>query len=163
MLSWIGKQIGDPGWKLRCIDPPIAWLRLNTGDQPEIGIRIQLTCFLSSKRAQPVHIRETRLLVAVGDRQIESPATRVTDVGGGRFPEPPGHSITGYETEHALIDYASKDRDMVDLLSRPGDPVAAVVEAMVNTSDIYRRIATFDIVRRHLAADGVWTQIETGR
>lgn len=164
MLGWAGKLARDPGWRLRCIDPPIAWLCLRRAERTEIGVRIQLTCYLSSKRAQPVRIAETRLVLRVDGGQIVIPSTGVTDVGGRPFPELPGHTITGYETEHALVDYSTDDPVAVGLLRDVGPPVALVVEALVNTSRIQRKIATFDLIHdAPLSMDGGWTQIGTGR
>lgn len=164
MLGWTAKRLGDPGWKLRCIDPPIAWLHLEHGQPTEVGIRIQLTCYLLSRRAQPVRIRETRLLLAIEGQEVVAPSTGVTDVGGGRFPEPPGHSITGHDSEHALCDFATTDPGAVQLLREPGEPIAATVEALVNDSSIYRRLAQFDLIRTTtLSMDSDWTQISTGR
>jgi len=164
MLGWTAKRLGDPGWKLKCIDPPIAWLQLRQSDVVEIGIRIQLTCYLSSKRAEPVLVRETRLLLAVADRHVPVPWVGVTDVGGGSFPEPVGHKVTGYETEHALIEFGTDDPEVVALLREPGDPIAVVVEALVNTSDTQRKVAVFDLERPGaLPMNGEWRRVDTGR
>lgn len=164
MLAWASKRMGDPGWRLNCVDPPIAWLRLERTERTEIGIRIQLSCYLSSKRAQPVLVRETRLLLALEDRRVPVPRVRVTDVGGGSFPEPVGHTVTGHETEHALIEFGTDDPEVVALLREPGDPIAVVVEALVNESDIHRKVAEFELSRPGtLSMDAEWTQVGTGR
>jgi hypothetical protein len=146
------------------VDPPIAWLQLRRGQLTEVGIRIQLTCYLSSRRAQPVLVRETRLLLALGARQVPVPWLRVTDVDGGSFPEPVGHTITGHETEHALIEYGTDDPEVVAVLRKPGESISVVVEALVNTSEIQRKVAEFDLIRPgSLSIDGEWTQVGTGR
>jgi hypothetical protein len=164
VLGWAAKRIGDPGWKLKCIDPPIAWLQLRRSDKITIGIRIQLTCFLSSRRADPVLVRETRLLLTIDGQEHAVPWTSVSDVGGGPFPEPVGHTVTGYEAEHALIDFATVAPEVVAALRQPGPPVPVVVEALVNESDIWRRVARFDLSHETaLSMDGDWQLIGTGR
>ena len=164
MLAWTSKRMGDPGWRLKCVDPPIAWLQLRRGERTEIGIRIQLTCYLSSRRAQPVLVRETRLLLGLEDRQVPVSWVRVTDAGGGAFPDPVGHTVTGHETEHALIEFGTDEPEVVALLREAGDPIAVVVEALVNESDIQRKVAEFELVRPGtLSMDGEWIQVGTGR
>ena len=164
MLGWTAKRLGDPGWKLKCIDPPIAWLRLRQSDVVEVGIRIQLTCFLSSRRAGPVLVRETRLVLTIGEHEYAVPWVAVTNVAGGPFPEPVGHTVTGDVAEHAVIDFATPDAEVVAALRQAGSPIPVVVEALVNTSDIYRKVAQFDLSREvALVADGGWQRIGTGR
>lgn len=164
MLGWAAKRLGDPGWKLKCIDPPIAWLELRRSGGIQVGIRIQLTCFLSSRRADPVLVRETRLLLTIEDQQHAVSWTAVSDVGGGPFPEPVGHTVTGDAAEHALIDFVAADPEVVAALRQAGPPIPVVVEALVNESDIYRKVAQFDLSNETaLVMDGGWQLIDTGR
>ena len=64
-----------PGWRLKCIDPPLGWVRILDEDLPVAEIRLQISSFLTQQWASPVLVREGQLRVVDGEREFIVPWT----------------------------------------------------------------------------------------
>ena len=153
-----------PGWRLRCIDPPLAWVRVTDEITPVVGVRLQLTTYLTWRWATPVKIRELQLRVTAGEREFLVPWDAVADPVGDPLGEELEYSVDGAAPHHAFVDFASDAPDLVSLFeSEPGSlPVA--VEARMNLAVEFREIATLDLDSGDTVLRGnTWRKAETGR
>ena len=76
MAGRLMKLLFRPGWRMKCIDPPLGWVRVLDELPPVAEIRLQLTCFLTQDWASPVLVREAQLRVVAGDRDFIVPWAR---------------------------------------------------------------------------------------
>lgn len=150
------------GWRMRCVDPPIAWLQLRDG--PAAAVRLQLSCYLTSRWAREVKIQDLRLVLRMGERLVIGPWTGVTDIAGEPFDSGAGYRVVAGEAQHAVAEFVVDDPETVAVLSEPGQPVPTMVQAMLNDAPAFRRIADLDLHHTEaLYANDDWRQIGTGR
>lgn len=152
-----------PGWRLRCLDPPIAWLQIVDEYPDVVGIRLQLTCYLTSRWASSVAVKSARLRIGHGEEHLLV-WTRVSNVAGDPYPHKAGYKVGNEGAEHVLADFETDDADLIGALRSSGPPVPIVVEALLNAATHYRRIADLDLTPAAALhrRDG-WRQVATGR
>lgn len=160
MAGQIARQLIRSGWRLRCVDPPIAWLQLSDGSS--VRVRLQLTCYLTSRYARSVEVKDLRLVLRMGERPVVAKWVAVTDVSGVEFDHETGYQIVAGEAQHTLAEFLIDDTEAVAALVDPGAPVAAVVQALLNDAPAFRQIADLDLIHPE-SLDLGWTQIDTGR
>lgn len=153
-----------PGWRLRCVDPPIGWLQLREGHPPSVAIRLQLTCYLTSRLARSVWLQDAQLRVRSGQRAFLVPMGPVTDVDGEPFGREVGFDVYHDEPEHAFVEFVTDAPDLVSLLAEPGPAVAVDIEALLNDAIEYRKIADLELARDEaLYPSADWHRFDTGR
>ena len=163
MTSTLTRLLFRPGWRLRCIDPPIAWVRI-TDDRPATAaIRLQLTSYLTSRWANDVKVKDTQLVVRVDDRSFVVPSLQATDEAGTPFPTD-GYSVGGKSPHHAIVDYETDAPDLVAALRETDMPLPITVEACMNLGSSFRGIATLDLERTSSSViESGWHRVGTGR
>ncbi len=158
------KLLYRPGWRLRCVDPQIAWLQLSDDHPPALTIRLQLTCYLTSRRARFVWLHDAQLRIVDGDRTFIVPMDTVTDIDGDPFGADVGFEVDHEEPKHALVYFVADTPDLISLLSVPGPAVAIDVEALLNDALEHRKIADFELAHSETLLPGDnWQQVDTGR
>jgi hypothetical protein len=162
MAGRIAQLLIRSGWRMRCVDPPIAWMQLRGG--PTVAVRLQLTCYLTSRWARAVKVQDLRLVLRMGERLVLGPWTEVTDIAGEPFDYEAGYQVVPGEAQHALAEFVIGDPETIAALCEPGEPVPAVVQAMLNDAPAFRKIADLDLIHAEaLYANDDWRQIGTGR
>ncbi|MDX2342626.1 MAG: hypothetical protein QNL12_02310, partial [Acidimicrobiia bacterium] len=163
MADGLMRFLYRPGWRLRCVDPPIAWLRLEPGDVSGLGIRLQLTCYLASRWAGAVRVKQLRLRLRDGAAEILVPCSSVVDDAGEPFPGESGYRVGNAAPTHAFADFVSVDPAVIAVLGDPGLPVPVVIEALLNAAPDFRKIADVDISHdSSLQSGGDWKRVGTG-
>ena len=162
MAGILMRLLFRPGWRLRCVDPPIGWLQLRPGD--ELAIRLQLTCYLTSRWARDVVVNELRLRVGNGDREYLAVGVEATDAADEPFPDSPRFAVGSGAPHHAFVEFASRDPELASILAEPGPPIPVVVEALLNDALAFRNIATLELSHDEVlyVGDG-WRRTATGR
>lgn len=146
------------------MDPPIAWLRREAGDVSELGIRLQLTCYLSSRWAGAVRVKQLRLRLLDGAAESLVPCSSVVDDAGEPFSQDSGYRVGNAAPTHAFADFVSTDPMVIATLSDPGSPVPIVIEALLNDAPDFRKIADMDISPdASLQSGDDWKRVDTGR
>jgi hypothetical protein len=160
MAGQIARVLVRSGWRLRCVDPPIAWLQRRDG--PAVGVRLQLTCYLTSRFARSVEVKDLRLVLRMGERPVVAKWAAVTDVSGAEFDHEAGYQIVAGEAQHSLAEFVIDDPEAVVALLDPGAPVEAVVQGLLNDAPAYRKLGDLDLIHPE-PLDLAWKQIDTGR
>ena len=130
MAGRLTRLLFRPGWRLRCIDPPLGWLRVTDDEPPVAGIRLQITTFLTSRWAGAVTVKELQLRVTAGEREFIVPWTASADPDGVPFGETPEYSVSSFAPHHAFVDFASDAPDLVVLLESAVEPVPVQLEGI---------------------------------
>lgn len=153
-----------PGWRLKCIDPPLGWIRILDQTPPVAEIRLQITCFLTQEWASPVLVRDGQLRVVDGEREFIVPWTASADPEGNPLPKSPQYSVKGSRTHHAFIDFASDAPDLIALLESATEPVPIMFEGLFNAAIEFRAVASLDMsIDRPLIRGEHWHKVDTGR
>lgn len=160
MAGKIARLLIRSGWRLRCVDPPIAWLQLREG--PAVGVRLQLTCYLTSRYARSVQVQDLRLVLRIGERPVVAKWSGITDVSGAEFDHEAGYQIVAGEAQHALADFVIEDSEAVSTLVDPGASVEVLIQALLNDAPAFRKIADLDLIHPD-PLNLAWRQIDTGR
>ena len=162
MAGQIARLLIRSGWRLRCVDPPIGWLRLNA--ESSLAVRLQLTCYLTSRWARAVEVNDLRLVLRMGERPVVGSWAGVTDVTGAPFPHDDGYQIVAGDPQHALADFVFDDPEVVAALTEPGEPIEAVVQALLNDAPAFRKLGDLELTHTEVlyAGDG-WRQFDTRR
>ena len=164
MAGRLMKLLFRPGWRMKCIDPPLGWVRVLDELPPVAEIRLQLTCFLTQDWASPVLVREAQLRVVAGDREFIVPWARSADPDDKPFPKSPEFSVKGTRTLHAFIDFVSDAPDLVALLESAIEPIPVKFEGLFNAAIEFREVADLDLtVSRPLLRGSEWQRAATGR
>ena len=164
MAGRLMKLLFRPGWRLKCIDPPLGWARISDEFPPVAEIRLQLTCFLTQAWASPVLVKEGQLRVVTDDREFIVPWTASADPDGKPLPESPQFSVKGTSTLHAFVDFASDAPDLVVLLESATEPIPIVFEGLFNAAIEFRPVASIDLsIDQPLLRGSHWRKIDTGR
>lgn len=161
MANTVTRILFRPGWRLRCIDPPIAWIRI---DPPTVQVRLQLTSYLTSRYARPVWIKELRLSLPLGHQTHYAGWVRSVDAADKPLGETLDYEVAATSPHHAFVDFAIDSRDLVAAVQKDGEPIPAVVEALLNDATELRKVATLELSRpgELTPADG-WRRVVTGR
>ena len=153
-----------PGWRLKCIDPPLGWVRILDEAPPVVEIRLQITSFLTQQWASPVLVREGQLRVVDGDREFIVPWTASADPNGNLLPKSPQYSVKGTSTHHAFIDFASDAPGLVALLEHATKPIPIMFEGLFNAAIEFRAVASLDMsIDQPMLRGTRWREIDTGR
>ena len=64
--------------RLKCVPPTQAWIRFPTDADPATQIRVALSFFLASRRANAAPVEGMRLMVDGGDAPLEFRLTRLS-------------------------------------------------------------------------------------
>lgn len=164
MAGRMMKLLFRPGWRLKCIDPPLGWVRVLDESPPVVEIRLQLTCFLTQEWASPVLVREGQLRVIDGDREFIVPWTSSADPDGKPLAKSPEFSVKGTRTLHAFVDFASDAPDLVALLEAATEPIPVKFEGLFNAAIEFREVASLDLsINQPLLRGDSWQKIDTGR
>jgi hypothetical protein len=142
------------------VDPPIGWLQLREG--PAVGVRLQLTCYLTSRLARSVQVQDLRLVLRMGERPVVAKWSGVTDVSGAEFDQEAGYQIVAGEAQHALADFVIEDPETVAALVDPGASIEVLIQALLNDAPAFRKIADLDLIHPE-PLSLAWRQIDTGR
>ena len=162
MAGQIARVLVRSGWRLRCVDPPIGWMQVNA--DASVGVRIQLTCYLTSRWARAVDVKDLRLVLRLGERPVVGTWAGITDVAGDGFPHDEGYQVVAGDPQHALADFTFDDAEAVGALSDPGEPIEAVVQALLNDAPAFRKIADLELTRSDpLYAGDAWRLFDTRR
>jgi len=153
-----------PGWRLKCIDPPLGWVRILDEALPVAEIRLQITSFLTQSWASPVMVREGQLRVVDGERDFIVPWTASADFDGNPLPESPQYSVKGTKTHHAFVDFASDAPDLIALLETSTEPIPVMFEGLFNAAIEFRAVASLDMsIDQPLLRGSRWQKVGTGR
>ena len=164
MASKLTKLLFRPGWRLKCIDPPLGWVRILDETLPVAELRLQITCFLTQSWASPVLVRDAQLRVMDGEREFIIPWTASADPDGEPLPKSPEFSVKGSSTHHAFIDFASDAPDLITLLETATGPTPIMFEGLFNAALEFRAVASLDMsIERPLLRGPQWQQVDTGR
>jgi hypothetical protein len=162
MAGKLMQYLYRPGWRLRCVDPPIAWLQFRDDEPRTVAIRLQLTCYLTSRYAGAVTFQDAQLRLVVGDRTFLVPLSMVTDVHGELLGK--GFGVHPEAPLHVLAVFTSDAPDLVSLLQKPGSTVAVDVQALLNAATEYRKVADLELARPGTGTlFDQWLQVNTGR
>ena len=164
MAGKVMKLLFRPGWRLKCIDPPLGWVRILDEALPMAEIRLQITCFLTQEWASAVLVRDGQLRVIDGEREFIVPWTVSADPDGKPLPESPQFSVKGTKTHHAFVDFASDAPDLVTLLETSTEPIPIMFEGLFNAAIEFRSVASLDMsIEQPLLRGPRWAKIDTGR
>ncbi len=153
-----------PGWRLKCIDPPLGWVRILDEDLPVAEIRLQISSFLTQQWASPVLVREGQLRVVDGEREFIVPWTVSAGPDGEPLPKSPQYTVKGTNTHHAFVDFASDAPDLVTLLETATAPIPIMFEGLFNAAIEFRPVASLDMsIDQPLLRGSRWQEIATGR
>ena len=157
------KLLFRPGWRMRCVDPPLGWIRVS-GEPPVVEIRLQMTCFLTSQWASAVAIKELQLRVTAADREFVVPWSATADPDGAPLSEQLEYSVYGSEPRHVFVDFASDAPDLVRFQEVADQAVPIAVEGLCNDAIEFRPIAGIDMTVTHPLGHGPeWRRVQTGR
>ena len=164
MAGRLMKLLFRPGWRLKCVDPPLGWVRILDDALPVAEIRLQITCFLTQEWASPVLIREGQLRVVDGEREFIVPWTASADPEGNPLPKSPQYSVKGSKTLHAFVDFASDAPDLITLLESTTEPISIMFEGLFNAAIEFRQVASLDMtIDQPLLRGERWHKVDTGR
>ncbi len=153
-----------PGWRLKCIDPLLGWVRIVDDAPPTAEIRLQITCFLTQEWASPVLVKEGQLRVIDGEREFVVPWVSSADPEGMPLPQSPQFSVKGTKTNHAFVDFASDAPDLISLLESATEPIPVLFEGLFNAAIEFRPVASLGLsIEQPLLRGGEWRKIDTGR
>jgi len=163
MAGIFGQLLFRPGWRLRCIDPPIGWVRID-GEPPVVELRLQITCFLTSRWASPVAIRGLQLRVNAGGREFLVPWTATADPDEKPLGDDVEYSVDGTSPNHAFVDFASDAPDLVKYLDTTRRPIPVAVEGRFNLAPHFRPIAGLGLeIAKPPGRGPQWRRVQTGR
>lgn len=164
MADRLMKLLFRPGWRLRCIDPPLGWLRVRDEQPPVAEFRLQMTCYLTSQWAGPVRVKELQLRVIAGDREFLVPWTASADPQAVPLGDTPQYSVSSAAPHHAFVDFVSDAPDLIELFETATAPISVLIEGLFNAAFDFRPIASVDLeVSQPLLRGEVWRKMKTGR
>ena len=164
MADRLMRLLFRPGWRLRCVDPPIAWIQVRGEYPPTAAIRLQLTCYLTSRLARSVWLRDSQLRITQGEHSFVIPMSAATNAEGEPFKREAGLDVYHDEPEHALVDFVTDAPDLIGLLQEPGAALSIDVEALLNDAIEFKKIADLELERPDfLHPSDDWRRVNTGR
>ena len=164
MAGKLMKLLFRPGWRLRCIDPPLGWVRISDELPPVAEIRLQITTYLTSQWASKVRIMGLQLRVVAGEREFIVPWSASADPNGASFGDDPQYDVGSAGPHHAFVDFASDAPDLIVLLESATEPIPVHVEGLFNAAIEYRAGAGMDLaIEQPLFRGEEWRKARTGR
>ena len=164
MAGRLMRLLFRPGWRLRCIDPPLGWVRVSDDVLPVAGIRLLVTTFLTSQWAGAVTVKELQLRVMAGEREYVVPWIATADPDGVPLGDTPEYSVGSAAPHHAFVDVASDAPDLVVLLESATEAVPVQLEGIFNAGIEFRPIAGLDLtIEQPLLRGSEWRRVRTGR
>jgi hypothetical protein len=164
MAGRLMKLLFRPGWRLRCVDPPLGWLKVRDEQPPVVEFRLQMTCYLTSQWAGPVRVKELQLRVIAGEREFLVPWSASADPQDEPFGDTPEYSVSSAAPHHAFVDFASDAPDLIALVETATEPIPVFIEGLFNAAFEFRPIASVDFeVDQPVLRGEVWRKVKTGR